>query len=285
MSVSRTTWLIGLPALLAVAVAAVLLAFVPGRAASAITATAGGGSGPKPVIVLEHGAWADASSWDDVIAGLQRGGFTVYAPPNPLRGLPQDSAYLHDFLTENAALQGKPVILVGHSYGGAVITNAAVGDPEVKALVFVDAFIPDQGETLASLLNNSGSCLGAPGVFNFVPYPGGPPGDVDTYIKPDVVPGCFASGLPAPQAAVIAATQRPLAASTLGEPSGPPAWETIPSWAVVGTADLVIPPALLTFMAQRAGAQITDVNAGHLSMISRANTVRKVIIDAANATG
>jgi len=285
MSVSRTTWLIGLPALLAVAVAAVLLAFVPGRAASAITATAGGGSGPKPVIVLEHGAWADASSWDDVIAGLQRGGFTVYAPPNPLRGLPQDSAYLHDFLTQNAALQGKPVILVGHSYGGAVITNAAVGDPEVKALVFVDAFIPDQGETLASLLNNSGSCLGAPGVFNFVPYPGGPPGDVDTYIKPDVVPGCFASGLPAPQAAVIAATQRPLAASTLVEPSGPPAWRTIPSWAVVGTADLVIPPALLTFMAQRAGAQITDVNAGHLSMISRANTVRKVIIDAANATG
>jgi pimeloyl-ACP methyl ester carboxylesterase len=99
------------------------------------------------------------------------------------------------------------------------------------------------------------------------------------------VPGCFASGLPAPQAAVIAATQRPLAASTFGEPSGPPAWKTIPSWAVVGTADLVIPPAELTFMAQRAGAHITDVNAGHLSMISRANTVRKVIIDAANATG
>jgi pimeloyl-ACP methyl ester carboxylesterase len=284
MSLSRTTWLIGLPALLAAALAAALVAFVPGHAASAVTATAGAGSAPEPVIVLEHGAWADASSWDDVIAGLQRSGFTVYAPPNPLRGLPQDSAYLHDFLTENPALQGKSVILVGHSYGGAVITNAAVGDPEVKALVFVDAFIPDQGETLASLLNNSGSCLGAPGVFNFVPYPGGPPGDVDTYIKPDVVPGCFASGLPAPQAAVIAATQRPLAASTLVEPSGPPAWRTIPSWAVVGTADLVIPPALLTFMAQRAGAQITDVNAGHLSMISRANTVRKVIIDAANAT-
>ena len=285
MSVGRTTWLIGLPALLAAALAAVLLASVPSHAASAVTAMAGGGSSAKPVIVLEHGAWADASSWDDVIAGLQRHGFTVYAPPNPLRGLPQDSAYLHDFLTQNAALQGKPVILVGHSYGGAVITNAAVGDPEVKALVFVDAFIPDQGETLASLLNNSGSCLGAPGVFNFVPYPGGPPGDVDTYIKPDVVPGCFASGLPAPQAAVIAATQRPLAASTLVEPSGPPAWRTIPSWAVVGTADLVIPPAVLTFMAQRAGAHITDVNAGHLSMISRANTVRKVIIDAANATG
>jgi pimeloyl-ACP methyl ester carboxylesterase len=286
MSVNRTTRRIGLPALVAAAVAAVLLAFVPSHAASAVTATAGGRPSPEPVIVLEHGAWADASSWDDVIAGLQRLGFTVYAPPNPLRGLPQDSATLHDFLTQNAALQGKPVILVGHSYGGAVITNAAVGDPEVKALVFVDAFIPDQGETLQELSSaQPGSCLGAPGVFNAVPYPGGPPGDVDLYIKPDVVPGCFASGLPAPQAAVIAATQRPLAASTLSEPSGPPAWKTIPSWAVIGTADRVIPPAELTFMAQRAGAHITDVNAGHLSLISRANTVTKVIVDAASATG
>jgi pimeloyl-ACP methyl ester carboxylesterase len=286
MSVSRTMWRIGLPALLAAALAVVLLALVPGHAASAVTAAAKGGSSPKPVIVLEHGAWADASSWDDVIAGLQRRGFTVYAPPNPLRGLPQDSATLHDFLTQNAALHGKPVILVGHSYGGAVITNAAVGDPEVKALVYVDAFIPDQGETLQDLSSaRPGSCLGAPDVFNPVPYPGGPPGDVDLYIKADVVPGCFASGLPAPQAAVIAATQRPLAFSALTEPSGPPAWKTVPSWAVIGTADRVIPPAELTFMAQRAGAHITDVNAGHLSLISRANTVTKVIADAASATG
>jgi pimeloyl-ACP methyl ester carboxylesterase len=245
------------------------------------------GGGPKPVIVLEHGAWADGSSWDRVIRRLQNDGFTVYAPPNPLRGLPQDSASLHDFLTQNAALAGHPVILVGHSYGGAVITNAAVGDPEVKALVFVDAFIPGQGETLGGLLGSvPGSCLGGnpAGVFTFVPYPGGPPGDVDVYIKPALVPGCFASGLPAPAAAIIAATQRPLAASTLGEPSGPPAWKTIPSWAVIGTADKVIPPALLQSMAQRAGAHITDVNAGHLSLISRANTVTRVILQAASAT-
>jgi len=241
MSVSRTTWLIGLPALVAAALAAVLLASVPSHAASAVTATAGGGSSAKPVIVLEHGAWADASSWDEVIAGLQRQGFTVYAPPNPLRGVLYDSTYLKDFLTQNPVLAGKPVILVGHSYGGFVITNAATGDPEVKALVYVDAFIPDVHDTLA--------------------------------------------GLPAPQAAVIAAIQRPLALSTLFEPSGPPAWTTIPSWAVIGTADRVIPPAVLTSMAQHAGAHITDVNAGHLSMISRANTVTKVIIDAANATG
>ena len=179
-------------------------------------------------------------------------------------------------------------MLVGHSYGGAVITNAAVGDPQVKALVFVDAFIPDQGETLGGLLASvPGSCLGGnpADVFNFVPYPGGPPGDVDTYIKPALVPGCFASGLPAPAAAVIAATQRPLAASTLGEPSGPPAWKTIPSWAVIGTADRVIPPAELTFMAQRAGARITDVNAGHLSLISEPSVVTRVILQAVQATG
>jgi len=292
MSLSRTARRISLPALLAVVLAAALLAIAPGRAtpagASAGAAEAGGGHSAKPVIVLEHGAWADASGWSSVISRLQRRGFTVYAPPNPLRGLPQDSAYLHQFLTQNAALQGQPIVLVGHSYGGAVITNAAVGDPEVKALVYVDAFIPDQGDTVGGLLGaEPGSCIGGPpaDVFNLVPYPGGPPGDVDLYIKPDLVPGCFASGLPASQAAVIAATQRPLAASAATEPSGPPAWKTIPSWAVIGTGDRVIPPAELTFMAQRAGAHITDVNAGHLSLISRANVVTRVILDAVQATG
>ena len=285
MSLSRTAQRISLPAFLAVVLAAALLAIAPGRATPAgasAGAAAASGHSAKPVIVLEHGAWADASSWSSVISRLQRRGFTVYAPPNPLRGLPQDSAYLHDFLTQNAALAGQPVVLVGHSYGGAVITNAAVGDPEVKALVYVDAFIPDQGDTIGKLA--SGSCLG-PDSFNPVPYPGGPSGDADLYIKPSVVPGCFATGLPASQAAVIAATQRPLAASAFNEPSGPPAWKTIPSWAVIGTADQVIPPAQLTFMAQRAGAHITDVNAGHLSLISRANVVTRVILKAVQATG
>jgi pimeloyl-ACP methyl ester carboxylesterase len=271
-----------------VAVATVLA--VTAQAASARPSTSHvfrSSGGPKPVIVLEHGAWADASSWDNVIRLLQDDGFTVYAPPNPLRGLPQDSAYLHAFLTQNAALAGQPVVLVGHSYGGAVITNAAVGDPHVKALVYVDAFIPAKGETLLQLTSaRPGSCLGGnpANVFNFVPIPGGR-GDVDTYIKPSLVPGCFASGLPASQAAVIAAIQRPLAASTLTEHSGTPAWKTIPSWAVIGTADRVIPPAELTFMAKRAGAHITDVNAGHLSMISDPGTVAQVIEHAAEATG
>jgi pimeloyl-ACP methyl ester carboxylesterase len=239
----------------------------------------------QPVIVLVHGAWADASSWSSVISELQRRGFTVYAPPNPLRGLPQDSAYLHQFLTQNAALQGQPVVLVGHSYGGAVVTNAAVGASGVKALVYVDAFIPDEGDTIGGLASaEPGSCLGDQ-AFNPVPYPGAPSGDVDLYIKPDLVPGCFATGLPASQAAVIATIQRPLTASAFTEPSGLPAWKTIPSWAVIGTADQVIPPAELTFMAKRAGAHITDVNAGHLSLISEASVVTHVILQAVQATG
>ena len=235
---------------------------------------------------LELFEWV-ATDADEVGGGAfdQRRGFTVFAPPNPLRGLPQDSAYLHQFLTQNAALQGKPIVLAGHSYGGAVITNAAVGDSEVKALVYVDAFIPDQGDTIGGLAGaKPGSCLGA-NAFNPVPYPGGPPGDVDLYIKPNLVPGCFATGLPASQAAVIAATQRPLTASAFTEPSGPPAWKTIASWAVIGTGDRVIPPAELTFMARRAGAHITDVNAGHLSLISKPSVVTRVILQAAQATG
>jgi pimeloyl-ACP methyl ester carboxylesterase len=238
------------------------------------------GGGPKPTIVLEHGAWADASSWDKVILQLQADGFTVYAPPNPLRGVSYDSTYLADFLS---TIPG-PIVLVGHSYGGFVTTNAATGNPNVKALVYVDAFIPAQGDTLLGLTSaQPGSCLGG-NAFNFVPYPGGPAGDVDTYIKPSLVPSCFASGLPPSQAAVIAATQRPLAASTLQEPSGPPAWKTIPSWDVIGTADKVLPPAEQLFMAKRAGAHITKVNAGHLSMIADPEAVVRVIEQAAQAT-
>jgi len=243
-------------------------------------------SGPKPTIVLVHGAWADGSSWDQVVRNLQDDGYTVYVPPNPLRGVAADSAYLNDFLTQNPSpLAGKPVVLVGHSYGGFVITNAAVGDPEVKALVYVDAFIPAQGDTLRSL-TTPGSCLAADPstVFDFAPYPSVPAGDVDLYVKQSVFPGCFANGLPPAEGAVLAATQRPLAASVLDEPSGTPAWAAIPSWAVIGTADHVIPPAQQLFMANRAHAHITEINAPHLSMISNPDAVTRVIEQAARAT-
>ncbi len=244
--------------------------------------------GSKPTIVLEHGAWADASSWAGEIQLLQADGYTVYAPPNPLRGLANNSATLADFLSTI----GGPIVLVGHSYGGMVITNAATGNPSVKALVYVDAFIPAQGETAFGLTAaQPGSCVGSANAFTAVPYPGAPAGDFDTYLKagPDApYPGfasCFANGLPASQAAVLAATQRPIAFSAGSDPSGVPAWQTIRSWSLIGTADHVIPPAEQLFMSQRAHAHITEIDAGHLSLISNPGAVTGVILAAARAAG
>ena len=250
-----------------------------------VAAHATGTGGAKPVVVLEHGAWADGSSWDQVVRILQGDGYTVYVPPNPLRGVAADSAYLKDFLTQNANLAGKPVVLAGHSYGGFVVTNAAVGDSAVKALVYVDAYLPKRGDTLKSL-TTAGSCFAVDPttVFDFVPYPGGPPGDVDLYVKQSLFPGCFANGLRASEAAALAAAARPLAASVLDEPSGAPAWATIPSWDVIGTNDHIITPAAQLFMAHRAHAHITQVSAPHLSMITNPWIVARVIERAARAT-
>jgi pimeloyl-ACP methyl ester carboxylesterase len=238
------------------------------------------GNGPKPTIVLVHGAWADTSSWDGVIQRLQADGYTVYAPPNPLQGLAYDPAFLADFLH---TISG-PIVLVGHSYGGAVITNAATGDPQVKALVYVDAFAPAQGQTLAQLLAAyPGSCA-VPANLNVVPFPGAPSGVGDAYIKQSVFPSCMANGLPASEAHVLAVTQLPLATIALTQQTGVPAWQTIPSWAVVGTADHAIPLALQLAMANTAHAHITRVDAPHLSMISNPGTVTNVVLQAVRAT-
>ena len=270
------------------AVAGLLVSVSQIAPARAAAAHAAGGGGPKPTIVLEHGAWADGSSWAGVIQRLQGDGYTVYAPPDPLRGLANDSATLADFLS---TITG-PVILVGHSYGGMVITNAATGNANVKALVYIDAFLPAQGETAFGLTAaRPGSCVGSANAFKVVPYPGAPAGDFDTYLKtsPDLpYPGfaqCFANGLPASQAAILAATQRPAAFSSGSAPSGIPAWQAIPSWSLIGTADHVIPPAEQLFMSKRASAHITEVDSGHLSLISHPGAVTRVIIAAAQATG
>ena len=264
----------------------------PAHAASGHGTRAGAAPGTgrvKPAIVLEHGAFADASSWNGVVQRLQADGYTVYAPPDPLRGAASDSATLADFL---ATIHG-PIVLAGHSYGGTVITNAATGNKNVKALVYVDGYMPAQGETSFGLTTaRPGSCLaGDPAtIFNFVSFPGAPRGDSDTYLKaaPDgTYPGfaqCLANGVPASQAATLAATQRPIAFSAFSDPSGPPAWKTIPSWAVFGTSDHAIPPAELLFMAHRAHAPVTEINTGHLSLITDPRTVAHVIIQAANAT-
>lgn len=229
----------------------------------------------KPSIVLVHGAWADGSSWSGVIDRLQDQGYTAYALANPLRGLASDSAYLKSFL---ATITG-PIILVGHSYGGAVITNAATGNANVKALVYIDAFAPDQGESLEALASappppgQNPSCIDPNHSFNAVPFNGG----VDLYLKPSIFPSCFANDLPVDKAAVLASEQRPLALSVFGEKTGVPAWKTIPSWYLVGKLDLAIPPYAQLFMAQRAHATIAYANAAHTAMISHPEAVTSLI--------
>ena len=269
-------------AALAAAAAAALL--VPAGQAATAHASAGTAtdSGPKPSIVLVHGAWADSSSWDAVAGLLQHDGYTVYVPPNPLLGLSYDSEYLRDFLNTVSG----PIILVGHSYGGAVITNAATGDNQVKALVYVDGFAPAQGQTIGQLVSAyPGSCVLPAANVTAQPYPGAPAGAVDVYIKQSVFPSCMANGLPAAEARVLAATQRPLTSLALTQPSGVPAWQTIPSWAVIGTADHAIPPAELLAMAEQAHAHITLApGAPHLSMIYNPGLVTAVILSAVRAT-
>ena len=239
---------------------------------------------PKPTIVLVNGAWANSASWNGVIGRLQAEGYTVFAPPNPLRSLQGDSATIADFLK---TISG-PIVLVGHSYGGMVITNAANGIANVKALVYVDAFAPAQGESAFGLTAKyPGSLLtSAPTseVFRAVSYPGAPKGDAMVYVNPSFFMKGFANDLTAKEGAVAEATQNPVTLSAVEAPSGPPAWAHIPSWDVVGTIDKAIPEAAQMFMANRAHAHITEVHAGHLSMVSQPAVVANVIESAAEAT-
>jgi pimeloyl-ACP methyl ester carboxylesterase len=236
----------------------------------------------QPTIVLVHGDWADGSSWNAVTKRLINRGFNVVVPPNPLRGPIEDSAYLRSFLE---TIQG-PIVLAAHSYGGFVITNAAVGLANVKALVYIDAFIPDEGDTLFSLV--PASCLAADPakVFNQVPVAGG--ADLYLQIEPNApYPGfaeCFANGVDPETTALLAATQRPAFSNQATEVSGPPAWKTIPSWSLIGTEDHVVPVDSQELMSKRANATIETVNAGHLSLISRPEAVTKMIEAAVAAT-
>jgi pimeloyl-ACP methyl ester carboxylesterase len=239
------------------------------------------GKGQRPTIVLVHGDWADASSWTSVIKRLQRKGFTVVAPPNLLRGPDTDAPYLASYLK---SIPG-PIVLVAHSYGGFVATNAATGNDNIKALVYIDAFAPDEGETAGELVARGHSCVDN-SALNLVPYDGG----VDLYLRWEANPPypgfveCFANGVDPDEAAVLFATQRPAAPAQFTEPSGPPAWKTIPSWSLIGTQDHVIPLALQEEMSSRAGAHITRLKAGHLSLITHPGAVTKVILAAVDAT-
>ncbi|MFJ9249046.1 alpha/beta fold hydrolase [Streptomyces sp. NPDC101776] len=217
--------------------------------------------GPNPTVVLVHGAFADASGWNDVAHRLVRDGYPVIAPANPLRSVSTDSAYLADVL---ATLEG-PVVLVAHSYGGMVITNAATGNPHVTALVYVAAFMPDHGETLLGLQTQYPGSLLNEAALDFRPYGDGL---VDGYIKKEAFRDVFAADVPRRTTELMWAGQRPADTRTLGEPSGAPAWRT-PSWYLVARDDRVLPATAQRFMAQRAGAQVREVSTSHVAMISQ----------------
>jgi pimeloyl-ACP methyl ester carboxylesterase len=232
----------------------------------------------KPTIVLVHGAFADGSSWNRVIERLQHQGFSVIAPAVPLRGLA--SAYLASVVNQ---LDG-PVLLVGHSYAGALITNAATDAANVVGLVFVAAFAPDTDERLGDVAATSkDSLLGTAQVER--EYPTGPGGETapEFLVDPARFREVFAADLPAEQAAVLAATQRPVAAAAFSDVSGPPAWKALPSWAVVATADKAAGSDVVRSMAQRAGAEIVEVDASHVVMVSQPQAVTELILKALHA--
>jgi pimeloyl-ACP methyl ester carboxylesterase len=229
-----------------------------------------------PTVVLVHGAFADSSSWSGVIERLQAADVPVIAPANPLRGVTTDSEYLANVLHE---VQG-PIVLVGHSYGGAVISNAAAQAPNVVGLVFVAAFAPDEGETLGEATPTSKDAILGSALVQHAYN-----GTVEFSVDPAEFQAAFAADLPAEQAAVMAATQRPVAAAGFSDASAAAAWKQLPSWAVVGTADKAAGADLTRSMAERAGAKITEVDASHVVMVSQPQAVADVILDAVAATG
>ncbi|MFB4278661.1 alpha/beta fold hydrolase [Nonomuraea sp. MTCD27] len=226
----------------------------------------------KPTVVLVHGAWADTSSWNGEVDALRRAGYVARAIANPLQGLSGDAAAVADFLK---TLPG-PIVLVGHSYGGSVITNAAAGVPGVKALVYVDAAAPDVGEATGKL-SGSGSALNAnpDTLYDKVPRP---QGVTDLYLKRDTFVGSFATDLPRNTALRLWATQRAASTSAFMAPSAAAAWKTIPSWYFVSTGDRIITPASKLSMARRAHSTITRFEGGsHLTLISHPDAVTSVI--------
>jgi pimeloyl-ACP methyl ester carboxylesterase len=267
-------------AVLTVAVGLFAAMLFSGSPASGQTAAAQTHSGPKPTIVFVHGGWADSSGWNGEISRLEQAGYPVIAPANPLRGLTSDADYVRGVLR---SISG-PIVLVGHSYGGAVISNAARGVPNVQALVYIAAFAPDTGESLETLVNQNPGTMIVPANLDVrqYPLPGGGEG-TDLYIKKAAFHDAFAGDLPLSTTNLMWAEQRPFSAAAFSEPSGDPAWKTVPSWYLLSTNDHAIPPAEQWFMARRAHAHIETVAASHVPMISHPEQTTHLILEAARS--
>jgi pimeloyl-ACP methyl ester carboxylesterase len=255
----------------AAALAGVAAAQTSGLFSAAQAAPAGASSGyPKVNVLLVHGAWVDGSSWNQVTAILQRHGHNVVAVQLPLTSLADDVAWTRHVLAER--LQG-PTVLAGHSYGGAVISGAATGVESAIGLVFASAFAPDEGETLGGL---NAQFPAPPGLAHAQPDSLG-----FVWFDPAAVPANFAQDLPVAEARVLAAAQKPIAASSFTDPAGSPAWRTLPSWFLVSTQDRMINPELERFMAARIGATTIEVRSSHASMASHPKEVAGLILAAA----
>jgi pimeloyl-ACP methyl ester carboxylesterase len=273
MTTTRRTLLAGTAAAVTGTALSGTAGTTPAAATEAGSARPESGSRRKPTVVLVHGAFADASGWNGVAARLVREGYPVIAPANPLRGVAADSAYLASIL---ATLSG-PLVLAAHSYGGLVITNAATGNANVRALVYVAAFVPDVGETLVGLQTKyPGSKLGE-AALDIRPHPTG----ADAYIKKSAFRPVFAADLPRATTGLMWAAQRPADVRALQEPSGTPAWRTVASWCLVARDDQVLPAAAQRFMAHRAGARTEEVHASHVAMISQPGAAADLIVRAA----
>ena len=237
---------------------------------------------PSPTVVLVHGAFADASSWTAVIQRLQAHGVQVTAPANPLRGISSDSAYIASVFDQVPG----PVLAVGHSYGGAVITNAATDAKNVVGLVYVAAFATEEGERLADAeAASKDSVLNSALVPLHYPVANGGEPAVEFAIDPEKFRDAFAADLPTEETTVMAATQRPVAELAFSEPSGAPAWKDLPSWAVVATGDKAAGADVIRSEAERAGATITEVEGSHVIMVSQPQAVTDVILEAVAAVG
>jgi pimeloyl-ACP methyl ester carboxylesterase len=267
----------------AAAAGSAALMATPLAEAAAATAAQAGRHGPKvkPTILLVHGGYADSSCWNDVIHKLQRKGYTCIAGSNPLRGIPTDAPYIGSLLD---SISG-PVVLVAHSMGGTVTTNAAAGKSNVKALVYISAFVPDVGETQGDLINKFPGSEVLP-VSVPVPYTkaDGTTG-TDLYLSKDGQ-AAFAADLSKDQFAILQATQRPFDADSFVFPTQAAAWKTIPSWGLVAGRDKAIPPRTERFMYKRAKARkIVEVpTSSHVAMLSHPHVVAELIEDAARAT-
>ncbi|MEE1768935.1 alpha/beta hydrolase [Streptomyces sp. JV185] len=236
-----------------------------------------GANTAKPTVVLVHGAFADSSSWNGVIERLQRRGYTVMAPANPLRGLYSDSAYIASVLK---TIKG-PIVLAGHSYGGAVISTAAARNLQVKSLIYINAQMPDVGESGMSLSARFPTSLGT--ATNSVPYRTADTSGTDLYLKRDKVHQVFANCLPESQAKLLGVTQRPAATTAFSETARVAAWKEIPSWALVGRQDMTISPEQERFEAERAHSHTKEIDSCHVSLIARPDAVADLILQGATA--